>query len=119
MALTDAAKNLMLDALAAAADYVSLHSADPGGTGANEISGGTPAYARQSVSWVGASGGVLTAATQPVLDVGAGTTVAYGGLWSDVGGGTFYGSALLVTEVFGAQGTYTITSITVTASDPA
>jgi len=38
--------------------YVSLHSADPGETGANEISGG--GYARQQVTFNAPSGGSMT-----------------------------------------------------------
>lgn len=119
MALNDTAKNLMLDALAAAAGYVSLHNADPGASGANELSGGSPAYARKAVTWASAASGSVAASNQPVLDVAAGATVAYGGLWSAASGGVFYGSGAVVSETFGAQGTYTLTSISITASDPA
>lgn len=45
MALTNAALEVMGDALAGAITHVSLHSADPGGTGANEV--GT----RLATSW--------------------------------------------------------------------
>lgn len=119
MALNDNAKNLMLDALAAAAGYVSIHTADPGATGINEISGGSPAYARKAVTWNPAATGSVAASNQPVLDIPAAGTVAYGGLWSAESGGVFYGSGQLVEETFGAQGTYTVTAISVTAQDPA
>ena len=42
-------KNAMLDALGALAVFVSLHDGDPGESGANEIAGGSPAYARKAV----------------------------------------------------------------------
>lgn len=109
-ALTDNAKNAMLNALGAAALYGSLHSADPGTTGANEISGGSPAYARKSLSWAAAAGGSKALqATFPVFDVYA-TTVAYVGMFSAASGGTYYGHWDVTDEVFAGQGTYTVTS---------
>jgi len=48
MGYVAAAKNLMLDALGAVAVYVSLHTDDPGTIGSNEVSGGSPAYARST-----------------------------------------------------------------------
>jgi len=102
-------KNAMLDALAGLAVFVSLHEGDPGDTGINEISGGSPAYARKAITWNAATGGSLDSSNQPVFDVGAGKTVAYVGFWSAVTGGIFYGAADVIDEVFGGQGTYTLT----------
>lgn len=102
-------KNAMLDALAGLAVFVSLHDLDPGDNGANEISGGSPAYARKGVTWNPAAGGSLGSSNQPVFDVPAGKTVSYVGFWSAESGGVFYGAADVADEVFGAQGTYTLT----------
>jgi len=102
-------KNAMLDALAGLAVFVSLHEGDPGDNGANEISGGAPAYVRKAITWNPAAAGSLDSSNAPVLDVGAGKTVLYVGFWSAESGGTFYGAALVTEEVFGAQGTYTLT----------
>lgn len=102
-------KNLMLNALGAAAIYVSLHSADPGESGTNELSGGSPAYARKSITWNAASGGSMDDSNVPVFDVPASSTVSYVGFWSALTTGTFYGSANVTDEVFNAQGTYTLT----------
>jgi hypothetical protein len=108
--LTDNAKNAMLDALAGVAAYGSLHTADPGTTGTNEVTGGSPAYARKALSWASASGGsVALQATFPVFDVPA-TTVAYVGMFSASSGGTYYGHWDVTDEVFAGQGTYTVTS---------
>jgi len=104
-------KNAMLNALGALAVFASLHSADPGDTGTNEISGGSPAYARKAITWNGAGSGTMDDSNVPVFDVGAGKTVLYVGLWSLVTGGVFYGSALVTSETFGAQGTYTLTDM--------
>lgn len=115
MALTDAGKNLMLDELGTVAVFASLHTADPGITGTNEVTGGTPAYARKAVTWNAASAGNLGSSNTPVFDVPGSTTVAYVGLWSAVSAGTFYGSGQLSTaEVFGGQGTFTLSDADVT-----
>ena len=100
-------KNSMLDALAPA--YASLHSGDPGDNGANEISGGSPAYARKAITWNAASGGSLDSSNQPVFDVPASTTVAFVGFWTAVTGRTFLGAADVTDEIFANQGTYTLT----------
>jgi hypothetical protein len=116
MALTNIAKNAMLDELASVATVVSLHTGDPGTTGANELAGGNPAYARQSISWNAAAGGTLTANSQPTFDVPGDNTVSHFGLWS-VGGQFQGGGPLSASEVFAAQGQYTLTSVTVTLTD--
>lgn len=109
-ALSNNGKNVMLDALGTNAIYGSLHSADPGGTGASELSGGSPAYARKSLSWAAASGGSKALqATFPTWDVPA-STVAYVGMWSAVTSGTYYGHWDVTDEVYAGQGTYSLTS---------
>jgi hypothetical protein len=115
MALTNAAKNVMLDALAGVVGYVSLHTADPSTTGANEVTGGSPAYARKAVTWNSAATGNLDNNANPVFDVPAGVTVTHFGLWSAVTAGTFYGgNTLSASETFTNQGTYTFTDLDVT-----
>lgn len=109
MPLNDTAKNLMLDDLAASAIFVSLHTADPGTTGTNEVTGGSPAYARKSITWNAAATANLDSSNQPVFDVPSGTTITHVGYWSAVTAGTFYGSGDITDETFAAQGTYTLT----------
>jgi len=72
------AKNVMLDQLATVAVRWALHTADPGAadTGDNEVTGGSPAYARKAVAWNTASGGTATQNGDVVFDVPA-TTVAW------------------------------------------
>ncbi|HEX7123224.1 MAG TPA: hypothetical protein VF178_12685 [Gemmatimonadaceae bacterium] len=70
-----------------AAVYVSLHSADPGETGANEASGA--GYARQAVTFAAAADG--TSASNAVVefsDMPAGTWT-HVGLWDAPTGGNF------------------------------
>jgi hypothetical protein len=98
----------MLNALGAAAGFVSVHNGAPGDNGANEISGGTPAYARKAVTWGAAGSGTMDDSNVPVFDIPNGTTVMHIGFWSLVSGGVFYGSAAVTNEVFAGQGTYTL-----------
>lgn len=108
MPLNDTAKNLMLDAFAGQAVFVSLHTADPGTTGTNEVSGGSPAYARKSITWDVAAAANLNSSNAPVFDVPAGVTITHVGYWSALTAGTFYGSGDITDEAFAAQGTYTL-----------
>lgn len=122
MPLSDNGKNSMVNGLASNATHMSLHSADPGTTGANEITGGSPAYARKAATWGAASAGVRTLSSQLVFDVPAGVTVTHTGVWSAASGGTFQGGDNLrdgsnnpVSEAFSGQGTYTVTTATLNA----
>jgi hypothetical protein len=94
-ALTDAAKDRMLDSTAGSPawppSHMSLHTGDPSTTGANEVSGGSPAYARQPISWAAASGGSKSITGTEVFDVPAGSTIRYLGLFSAITAGTFFG----------------------------
>lgn len=107
--LSNAGKHVMLDALGAVALFYSLHTADPSTTGANEVTGGSPAYARKAATWNAASGGNLDNSNAPTFDVPAGTYTHWG-LWSAVTTGTFYGGGpLSASEVYAAQGQYNLT----------
>lgn len=82
--------NRMLDVLDDA-QYASLHTADPGPTGASEVSGGS--YTRQPIDWQDASGGTKTLVSGVTLQVPAGATITHFGLWT--AGGEFRGGAPL------------------------
>lgn len=114
MPIVVAGKNLMLDQLASRATYLSLHRADPSTTGANELTGGSPAYARKAVTWGSASSGAVASSASVRFDVPAGD-VAYVGLWSS--GGTFYGAGAVTRETYAAQGTYELTRATIRLND--
>lgn len=119
MGLSTAGKNAMLDADTDnwPPAYISLHSSDPGSTGTNELTGGTPAYARKAPSWSAASSGVKAMSSSLSFDIPASSTVAYFGFWTDETGGTFLGGAVLsASESFTAQGTYQLTADTITLS---
>lgn len=96
--------------------FVSLHTADPGTTGASEVAGGS--YARVAVSWNAASGGSVTNSGALTLNLPASTTAAYFGIWSAVSAGTYYiGGALSPSVTTGTSaGTVTIASSALTVS---
>lgn len=91
MGLVVAEKNAMLDAGTARWTHASLHSASTGGTGANELTGGSPAYARKAITWGAAAAGAASNTVAMTFDVPPSTSVAYVGLWSALTAGTFRG----------------------------
>jgi hypothetical protein len=103
------AKNVMLDALRAVAVRVAAHTGDPGAanTASNEVTGGSPAYARGTIAWNAASGGAVTQNGDVVLNIPAGTTVSWLSLWNSAGT-VRYLKKDVTDEAFGAQGTYTV-----------
>lgn len=109
--LMESARHVGLDAIVAVADWVSLHDDDPGTDGSNEITGGTPAYARKQGTWDAASGGERALNADLTFDVPA-TTVAWVGVWSAESGGTFRGKHQVTPEVFAAQGEYVVQAAT-------
>lgn len=107
MAFVTAEINVAVDAVAARAGHLSLHTASPGTTGTNEVTGGS--YARVPLTWPAASSGDATA-TQATVEVPAGTTPTHFGLWSAGSGGTFRGgNALSTTETFTGAGQLKVT----------
>lgn len=67
----------------------SLHTAFPGTTGLNEVTGGAPAYAKKAITINASSGGSRALNAGVTFDVPA-TTVRWVGFWN---AGTFLGSA--------------------------
>jgi hypothetical protein len=117
VALSTSARNAAVDAITAISGFASLHTADPGTTGASEVSGGSPAYARKAISWNAASSGSAATTATVTFDIPTSTTVSYYGLWSASSGGTFRGGGSLpFTKVYNVQGTYQLTSATVAIS---
>lgn len=103
MPFTDSALNDAVNGIAAAATWISAHTADPSAGGANEVAGGS--YARQQTTWGSASSGDRVG-SQVAIPIPAATSVTHWGLWSAASGGTFKGGfALGATEVFGSAGT--------------
>lgn len=71
--------------------YLSLHSATPGTTGTNEISGGS--YARQSLVFGSASSGSEASSTSQTFSSlpAESSGMPYFGIWSAATGGTYIG----------------------------
>jgi len=115
MALEDSGKNIALDALVATTLWTSLHSGFPATIGpGNELAGGAPAYGRQGTTWDSASGGAVAMTGTEVFDIESGDTVSGVGICTLETGGAIHGGADLTDEAFGAQGTYTLTALTIT-----
>lgn len=113
---TDAELNYLADQEAARITHLSAHTASPGTTGANEATGGTPAYARKSVTFNAAgTAGPLGSTLQPAtvgkawssevtFDLPSGTYTHAGG-WSASTAGTFRGGNAFATgQVLSSQG---------------
>jgi hypothetical protein len=106
MPFTPATLADLLDTLDATTTHVSLHTADPGSTGASEVAGGS--YARQALDWSPASGSTKAAA-QVMFQVPGSTTITHYGLWSAASGGTFRGGTELdAPETFVLAGPYAL-----------
>lgn len=88
--------------------YAALYTTAPTSSAAGtEVSGGSPAYARKSVSWGAASGGVITATV--TFDVPTGTTVVGAGLHTALTAGTYLHGVTVTSQAFASQGTYALT----------
>jgi hypothetical protein len=89
--LTDACKNALLDSAVAAGlnpatPFLSLHTAFPP-AGGNEVTGGSPVYARKAITWNAAASGSKTIVAAQTFDVPA-TTVRAVALYDAATAGT-------------------------------
>lgn len=94
---------------------MSLHTADPGATGASEVSGGS--YARQTAGYNAASSGACALAGTLSFTLMPAATVTHIGLWDSTGTPKFLqGAALSASKTVGAGDTLQITAATNTFS---
>lgn len=113
MAFNNALLDIGGNAMAAAATHLSLATANPEPSGANQS-----AAARVAAGW-GAStnGGDLTISNKAFTGGTANGTCTHVCFWSASSGGIFYGSQALTGDTtFNSAGEYTITSLTVTGT---
>ena len=111
MSLTPVGKQVMLEAFTADAAYASIHTAAPDGSGSAEVSGGLPAYARQSIPWGAFSVDSIASTTDVDFDIPPGTSITHLGYWTAATGGVFLGSRPLeAPETYAGQGIHTIPS---------
>lgn len=106
MAYTSAGLDAAVNGIATAGTRISFHTADPGTTGANEVSGtGRPATTWAAAS-DGPSGSRQRVGSQVAAPIPAGTTVTHWGIFTAQSGGSFlFGGALDAPEAFGSAGT--------------
>lgn len=76
----------------------------------NELSGGNPAYARQSVTWTQAVDGVIRPTGDISFNIPAGKTVASWFVADNAD--TVHGSGTLTQETFNNQGEYVLLAAT-------
>lgn len=92
--------------------WISLHTADPGTTGASEATGG--AYARKQTTWTGGASDGIVNGSEVTIDVAAGT-YAWAGIWSAASGGTFIDKVAVSSTAFTGAGQMKVTpTVTVT-----
>lgn len=90
------------------ATFGAVYTTAPGGSAGTEPSGGSPAYARKSLSWTaGTVDGVVTATA--TFDIPSGTTVVGVGVHTAVTAGTYLDGATVTSQAFASQGTYQVT----------
>lgn len=114
--------NNMLGQITATGLFMSIHTASPGTTGANEIVGGTGYTGnRPAIAWASASNGVVTSndtQTYAMLVTESGG-IPYFGLWTAATAGTYLGggttSGLSGSIPSGANVTFT-SAVTLTVS---
>lgn len=118
MALSNTALQTLYTSLKGMGAYVSAHTADPGTTGANEVSGA--GYNRVQATLPAGSNGAGTAPAVSI-PIPAGVEVKWIGVWSAATGGTFIGAhngQLSPTLPFPVAGTVTVQLSEVITSTP-
>lgn len=104
------AANGQLNTFAATYKWISLHTADPGNTGAFEVPYGSTG--RQQVTWPAASGGQIVWTGSILIPIPSALTVLYYGIWSLQTGGVWGdGQLLAAPRVFTAAGSCKIARI--------
>lgn len=113
MPLNDAILTIGAQAMQDAITHISLHTAQPDGSGSNES-----AAARQAASWDAAANGDMLLTTDEAFTGGAASgPCTHIGFWSALTVGTFYGWLPLTgDQTFNAAGEYTLDSITISGS---
>lgn len=113
MPYTNPGLKAMADGIAAAGTRISFHTADPGTTGAAEVTG----TGRPATTWATGTDGTRVG-SKVSAPIAAGTTITHWGLFSAATGGTFlYGGPLPAPETFGSSGTQEHTP-TLTVTNP-
>lgn len=109
MAFTAASRENAAAGVVSGITHASLHTGAAGTTGANEATGGSPAYARKAITFTGGAVDGSSVGSQVTFDVPAGTYVEIG-FWTAATGGTFIASVALASNaVLGSQAQLQVT----------
>lgn len=121
MALSTFLRNALLDHYLGGSAYtqptvrISLHTADPGITGASEVAGGS--YARKPPTFSAAAAGSKASSADIDFTVMPACTVTHVGIWDALSGGNFLqGGALAASKVVNAGDTFRLTQPNLVAS---
>lgn len=120
-AYSDAAKDLMLDAITP--DLISIHTGDPGSAGGdNEVTGGS--YTREAATFDAASSGERALNTAVEFNGPNNEDAAFFGIWEEDGVSTgvdlFLGAGPITGDMaFNSIGEFTLTDATLSITDPA
>lgn len=106
MSISNYYEDAIMTQLATDATHVSLHTGDPGETGANEVAGGS--YARQAVTWGAVSGGAMSNSAALDFTSMPACTVTHAALWDDVSAGNCLWSGTATNKTLGAGDTYQV-----------
>lgn len=94
--------------------YVSLHTGDPGYTGANECTGGS--YARQAISFAAPSGSCpnrqVALSASPSFTLMPACTVTHIGIWDALAGAYITGTVLTASKTVNSGDTFTLSTET-------
>ena len=112
MSISNYLENKLLDAVFNATafnvtgdPYISLHTADPGETGASEVTGGS--YARQQAAFGAAASGALSNSANIDFAGMPAVTVTHVGVWDAASAGNFlWGGALTASKVVNSGDTF-------------
>lgn len=111
------AANAAVNAVTPLCTYLSLHTADPGTTGANEVAGGS--YARQPITFGASAGGTAPSSNgQTFSNMPAVAGNLWIGTWNAVSAGTYeWGSPnSAVTGPIGAGNSVTFATAAITGT---
>ena len=99
--------------------YVSFHTADPGSTGASEVTTVGTGYARTSMAWNAAAAKSATnSGTIDITATGAFGPVTFWGVWDAVTAGNFlYGGAVTTSKTYATGDHLTVAAAALTVSE--
>lgn len=102
-------RNALATAYKTNAAYAALYTTTPGASAGTEVTGGSPAYARQASNWGTVAASAVTA-SPAAFNVPASTTVVGAGFHDAVTAGNYLDGGTVTSQNFSSQGTYALTA---------